>query len=781
MGARGKCGLLLLAALACRDGQGTSALPPPAAVAAPAAAPELAGYRVAYDLVANRVHALVYQGGRLAIPAGGPELLKFVDGSWKSSWIVGGRENDKQVAFVSGLSASFFVPVDADGDGIGAAPPAHVEPSEGSTPPAKEAAGQGPSASTRADPTLRITMRAVTPGQRVSVFANEKPITTIEVAPSWGSYDVVVPAAALLMGENRFRLTFRSAGPVSGGKRSAAAIGRIEVGPAGAPGAEPPAVVDVDFGGQRRRAFASSGASRVSFYVQVPTAAKLALSHGSAAPGATALVRVARDGAAPTTLFEGQAAARWTDGAWDLAPWAGEAVRIDLVGRGGGVAWGAPRLLVRGAQGQTLPAPPRRSFERIFVWMVDTLRADKVRVYNPKTIVRTPSYDAFSADATRFAWAHVPGTWSLPSHASILTGVYPTVHKATAHEARLSRDVHFVAEMMKKAGYRTALFSSNGYVSGKWGFDRGWDVNRNFIRESLPNGADYLWKTAKTWMAAQAGKPQFLYLATVEPHVVYNPKKEFLDLYWKEPYKGPIRPSMTGIQLGQIKTGKLKIDERDKAYLEALHNAEITQSDAAFGAFVADLKAAGIYDSSVVIVVSDHGDEFWEHGDVGHAQSVHQELVHIPLVIRAPGVFPAGKVVEADVEAMDLFPTLLELAGLTVPPETQGSSLIALAHDEIGATPRVALSQNMATSRGIKVGRYRLIHAGAGRLELYDEIRDPLETENLADRRPIALRQMRNVLGLLLAFESRWKKWQWGTAANLTEGFYSGASFAPQP
>src|SRR5258707_6021135 len=96
----------------------------------------------------------------------------------------------------------------------------------------------------------------------------------------------------------------------------------------------------------------------------------------------------------------------------------------------------------------------------------------------------SPNYDAFAADATRFAWAQVPGTWSLPSHASLLTGVYPTVHKAVAHEARLSKDVPFVAEDVKKAGYRTGMFSSNGYVSAQCGFDRGWDVNRNFIRES---------------------------------------------------------------------------------------------------------------------------------------------------------------------------------------------------------------------------------------------------------------------------------------------------------
>src|SRR6185295_11461455 len=138
-------------------------------------------------------------------------------------------------------------------------------------------------------------------------------------------------------------------------------------------------------------------------------------------------------------------------------------------------------------------------------------------------------------------------------------------------------------------------------------------------------------------------------------------------------------------QLGSIKSGKLKINDTDKAYLEALHNAEITQSDAAFATFIADLKTAGLYDRSAVVVISDHGDEFWDHGDVGHAQSVHQELVHIPLIIRAPGLFPAGNVVSSDVEAMDLFPTILEMAGIAIPPGTQASSLIPLAAGEPGS------------------------------------------------------------------------------------------------
>jgi arylsulfatase A-like enzyme len=407
--------------------------------------------------------------------------------------------------------------------------------------------------------------------------------------------------------------------------------------------------------------------------------------------------------------------------------------------------------------------------------MVDTLRADKLHAYNAKTRVATPNYDAFAADATRFEWAQVPGTWSLPSHASLLTGVYPTVHRATAHEAKLSRDVPFVAEEMKKAGFKTGMFSSNGYVSSKWGFDRGWDVNRNFIRESLPNGSEYLWKTAKAWLAPIVAKKQFAYLATIEPHVAYTPRKEFLVKYWDKAYTGPIKPVQSGVQLGLIKAGKLKVTDNDKKYLEALHDGEISQSDAAFAAFIADLKTLGLYEKSAVVVVSDHGDQFYEHGSVGHGDTVYQELVHVPLMIRAPGVFPSGRVVHADVEVMDLYATLLDLAGLPPTPAAEGTSLAPLARDEVGGSPRAALTVDGQVSRGLKVQRYRMVHRGPGRIELYDEYDDPREQKDVAAGHPIALRGMRGVLGLLYAYETSWSKARWGTAANVDEAFYAAA------
>ncbi len=388
-------------------------------------------------------------------------------------------------------------------------------------------------------------------------------------------------------------------------------------------------------------------------------------------------------------MHEGNVGAAWSEALVDLGAAGGQAARIDLIARDtkGDLAWGEPRIVVKAPAPAAAPSPQPK-FDHIFVWMVDTLRADKLRAYNPKSRVVTPNYDAFAADATRFAWAQVPGTWSLPSHASLLTGVYPTVHRATAHEARLSKDVPFIAEDMKKAGFKTGMFSSNGYISSKWGFDRGWDVNRNFIRESLANGSEFLWKTAKAWLTPIAAKRQFVYLATIEPHVAYTPRKEFLAKYWDKPYVGPIKPELSGVQLGLIKAGKLKINDNDKKYLEALHDAEISQSDAAFATFIADLKTLGIYDKSAVIVVSDHGDQFYEHGSVGHGDTVYQELVHVPLMIRAPGVFPAGKVVQrrrrGDGPVRDAARPGGHQAGHAA---SRATSLVPLARDEVGCQP----------------------------------------------------------------------------------------------
>ncbi len=170
---------------------------PAAAVAAPApaapAAPvDASGYRTAFDFIANRVHAVSHRDGRLVVDAGGLDFLKYVDGGWKTSWLLGEKDEGKPASLINGVSAMAFLPVDADGDGAG---------------------GGAPGGST-----LSLTMRALAPAQKLSIFINEKPVGTLDVAGPKKRYDVAVPAGLLHPGDNRLRLTFKSAANTAGGK-----------------------------------------------------------------------------------------------------------------------------------------------------------------------------------------------------------------------------------------------------------------------------------------------------------------------------------------------------------------------------------------------------------------------------------------------------------------------------------------------------------------------------------------------------------------------------------
>ena len=185
--------------------------PPPATAAVaqaaePPPAPDLAGTRTAIDLATNLVHATSHRDGRFVADASSIDFLKYVDGGWKTSFLVSELDEGKPAALVNGLSAMFFVPIDTDGDGAGG--------------------------TALADSTLSLTMRPLAPKQRVSIFVNEKPVSTLEVDAATKRYDVNVPAAVLKLGDNRVRLTFKAAGNLPGGKRSAASVKMIAFGPA---------------------------------------------------------------------------------------------------------------------------------------------------------------------------------------------------------------------------------------------------------------------------------------------------------------------------------------------------------------------------------------------------------------------------------------------------------------------------------------------------------------------------------------------------------------------
>jgi len=725
--------------------------------------------RLVVDLIAARPLATVSLGGAVVIDGGGAAVWKHLDGGWKSSWRLLPATNGKgRRAAILGLAGVLHLAFD--------------EPCEGA-PPA-------------CDRRMLVRLHNELPGQAMTLFVNGRPAANLTVAEGASTVETTLPGALLHAGDNTVRLHFRRAAPLEAadGKASAAAVERVVVGAPGVeavrdPGAPPRLGDSYGLGGDARRALASSGAMRVSYPLVLPTAAsaplELAFAYGSqaASPGAAPIpmsARLVADGEGAVALWHAEARGTWQEARVDLRRWAGRAVRLELsIDGAGGGAFAEPRIVTR-APAVAVAGDGGAAAQIVIVWMVDTLRFDRLgagaTARLPGGASLTPNLDALLAEATQFQSATAQGNYSLPSHASILTGTTTALHGLVDDSGRLGDDVPLVSERLRARGVRTGLFSSNGYVSEKWGFRRGWDAYRNFIRENLPNGATEIWKAARPFLESEArsGKRVFLYLATAEPHVSYDPAPQFLERTWPRPYSGPVRPRDTAAQLVAIKRGTLRLGPVDKQYLEALYDAEVAQNDAAFGAMVADVKRLGLWDKTAVIVVSDHGDELFEHGSVGHGHSVYEELVRVPLAVRWPARVPAGRVAPVDVEGLDVAPTVLDLFGLDEGdgPPMQGESLVRLARAPDGSAPRPAVSVHGALLRAMRLGRYKIIRSSA-RTSLYDLVEDPREQRDLAadPRRAIALGCLRDVFALEFAFEPRWRKTLFGTPAAPTDAF----------
>ena len=720
---------------------------------------ELSGYEPAYSFVTNRVSAYVYDGGTLVVDAGGPAFAKFVDGSWKNPWAIGqrvripsqngqGRQEPAWASLVSGLAGTLVLPV--------------LQPS--------------------VDHGLVVDLATWVQGQYVTVLINGKPLKSFPVALGRSELRVEVPAGRLHRGDNLVRFVFRKAVPVGGTKavpglisgmgprrvagvvRSAAGVIRLAWGP------KPvrlPKRAPVRFEGGR---FEFSPGSRMDFYLFVPPqGAKVALQAEAKDPKEPSEFRLSvfSDTGKPSVAREALSGKATL--ALDLTHYANQAVLLSLAADKGAVQVTAPLLYTKKRKPVTWTKKP---VEYVFIWVADTLRRDAVTCLGAKG-VKTPNFDAFCKKALVFTQATAPGNHSMPSHASFISGLYPPVHGFVRARRRMPQNVPFIYELFKKAGWVTALFSSNGYVSDHWGFARGLDKYTNFIRENKANASKYLWGAAKRWLKGQLGKKVFAYLATIDPHVTYDPPTSMLKLYYPEPYSGPIPRRVTGFYLEKIIRGVIKVDNpKDRKYLKALYLGEVTYNDEWFGHFLSDLEKMGIADKSVVFMVADHGDQFWEHGSVGHGKRLYEEEIAIPLMVWWPGLEPNPPRFTWDAEAIDILPTALELAGLPRDPRAQGASLLRLARMTHVPAMLSAFSYNDRRSRSVRVGRYKLIAHTPSRPMLFNLDSDPREQKNIAAEAPVALRLVRTVFSLQNAYVDIWRKSLFGESSNLTDGFW---------
>ncbi len=389
--------------------------------------------------------------------------------------------------------------------------------------------------------------------------------------------------------------------------------------------------------------------------------------------------------------------------------------------------------------------PPVRN---VLLMVVDTLRADRLRVYNRSSRVNTRHLDQLARSAVVFERATAQGNWTKPSVATILSGLYPTTHGAYTHKAMLDPSIATAPAHLRRMGFESTGFVANGYISSRFGFEKGWDRFESYPQEGKSSRAGAVLADVGRWMKQRSGTGRFFtYVHTVDPHAPYAAPRHFWSQYDRSVYRGVVRPRQTATLINRIKAGTLLLGSYDVRRLKALYNGEISYHDEVFGALLREMKQRRIFDDTVVIVTSDHGEEFLDHGSVGHGHSLFEELVHVPLIIRVPDGFPiAGRRVRAEVGLVDILPTMCDLLQVPCPPAVQGRSLVPLmtTDTELPETPTIAEFPN-ERQYAVTTEAYKAIFRGFD-AALYD-MADNDETLDVGPDHPILLMAMTDRLG----------------------------------
>ena len=627
----------------------------------------------------------------------------------------------------------------------------------------------------RAGPiTLRVRGRAIA-SQALVVYVNGQRAGQIDFdGGAVQEHDVAVPGSLVNAGENALMIRAAQTRAVEG-EDVAAEIDSIWVMSATPPAAEPGGgaleppryaelVRELTVGGEARRAVVVRGPTRVRWYAEIPEGGQLSFALGassassSASSPARARITVtpeSPDGhAEPTLVFDGPVTGTWTPRLADLHALVGEVVRIEMAIEGDGAEVGiAGPAVVVPLPAQALAPAQARS---VVLLLVDTLRASKLRPYNPGSRVQAPTLDRFAQEAAVFDHAQAPENWTKPSVASILTSLTPMTHNTKEQSSSLPQSALMISEVFHDQHFATATFLANGYVSDRFGFDQGWDFYTNYIRDERPTDAGHVFRDALQWVEAHREERFFVYIQTIDPHVPYDPPDETLRLYDQSEYTGPLRNRSTGLQLEDIKNGRMVLTDRDREHLMALHDGEITYHDQEMARFVARLQELGLYDEIVFVVTSDHGEEFNEHGSYGHGHSIYQELLHVPLMMRWHGVIDPRRV-GPTVSTMDIAPTLCEATGVPIPDEFEGHSLLSSARGVTRPGPAIAFSDKLDDRRVAMGAGYKLVVRGNLTWAFFDLRTDPNERDEISDggRHPIALRYLRGLYGQHLGAADR--------------------------
>ncbi len=523
-----------------------------------------------------------------------------------------------------------------------------------------------------------------------------------------------------------------------------------------------------------RNAIYAHSPSTITYKVGVPPSGRISFAFGIAERGKPVTFRVTAAGREVLSRTASDADA-WEEASADLSAFAGRTVPIVLETRGAAGAvglWANPVMSSRAA----------RTRPNVLLYLVDTLRADHTGVHGYARDT-TPFLKTLAASGVVFEDCHAQATWTKPSVASMMTSLYSYTHGILHDTDTIPRGAITLAGELRRSGYVTASAVANPFAGRTTGLDRGFDTVMEFpavLRhrtETVDRGTDSaaIHRAILPWLDAHKDEPFFLYLHSTDPHAPYRPPagveevfansaetaafdRDYTSMRGVRQYGGGTVVSRPDFLARGVDPGVYTRRALDRYDGEVLHNDSVLEM------LYAKLKQIGVLEDTIVVVVSDHGEEFLEHGWTSHGHALYQELTHALFLMWNPKRLGPARRVADPVQLIDLAPTLLELLGIAPSGVVQGTSLAPLARGLPFARKGPVMSsrfahQNPRTSGAVPENltgtfawidrRWKLIYrdqarrAGLPEIELYDRVADRGDARNVAAANPAVAARLR--------------------------------------
>ena len=403
-----------------------------------------------------------------------------------------------------------------------------------------------------------------------------------------------------------------------------------------------------------------------------------------------------------------------------------------------GAAWPKPKPYTPRSPKE--PKPPN-----IVLIVIDTLRCDHLGCYGYSRET-TPSLDKLAAQGLRADGMIATCSWTIPSLMSIFTSLPPSLHQAT-FKTRVAPGITTLADELHGHGYHTAGFASNPFAKSSNGFAVGFDLYTDFDglvnsdRDDLLNvpgtsklpplwemrSSPLVTQLASQWLDGQnKTEPFFLFALYFDAHADYVPQPPY-DTLFDPDYHGAAKGNLLSVP-------NPKADDRDRAHIQALYDGEVRYTDDFVGKLIEKIDALGFSNDTLVVITSDHGEEFWDHGHTLHGPTLYDEVLRVPFILRWPGHVKPGTVLNGQLSTLNIMPSLLEAAGARIPVQAQSPSVLQALLGTSALETQLAVAETDyegVNRRAIRSATRKLVFdLDAKTRQIFDLASDPKELKN---------------------------------------------------